>query len=263
MTGLQGLIPLQKYRKIDQSVELIKYFKGGILKMMNYAIIDTEAVRKKISEDQKQLAIAFNVAILIVNEIGEEIEHKDWLVEEVYNNFYQYEEAFLDEKLPKYEKLIEEKKIEIKKFEDIRIEFNQILRRNNATIISAYRFSHDQRTLSNTTQFLTGQEKFLMQKVELLDLYSLSINTILNSHDYKKVCKEYEMLTEQGRYKTDCQSVYRYLVKDKDIMMEHMALDDCRKESLILTHCLKELKNQNKGVGDNSMKSRGWQFAQR
>lgn len=84
--------------------------------------------------------------------------------------------------------------------------------------------------------FILRDEEF-----PIIDLWGKACETLINNNRYKEFCLKNNYITESGIYfKTSAESTFAYLMKDKDFVESHTALDDAEIETIILTKILKK-----------------------
>lgn len=110
--------------------------------------------------------------------------------------------------------------------------------------MSAYNISFDSGAL-NKTHFYYYEKEFLeLEEVQLVDIYNLSANLLLNNRSYKWFATHNEdgsnkFITEKGNYKTSAESTYAYIKRNPEHIEQHTALQDVLEEAEILLHILK------------------------
>lgn len=92
-------------------------------------------------------------------------------------------------------------------------------------------------------EYLSSEWLFHNQSFDIIDLWSVACEKLINTDRYKKFCIDNEYWTASTIYfKTSAEIVYRYLMQDNEFIEAHTALDDALIESEILARALKKGK---------------------
>ena len=90
-------------------------------------------------------------------------------------------------------------------------------------------------------EYLLPMFKLRNEVFNIVDLWGLACERLINIPKYKRFCLDNKYLTNSALYfKTSAEIVYKYLNEDLDFEEEHTALSDSEIETYILAKCLKK-----------------------
>ena len=197
--------------------------------MKNYCIFDTETIGVN-------KPFCYNIGYVIVNENGETLLKREYVVSEIWNNLPLFSTAYYVEKRPIYEAALKEKSIQ-------KHSFNYIcnVMRNDFILFEidyAYAFNSnfDERVFEFNCDWFKVVNPF--ENIKVLDIRGYAHNFIVNT-DYKNFCDKYEYYTESGNYSSTAETVYRFIKDDTSFIESHTALSDSEIECEILFACVK------------------------
>ena len=206
------------------------------------AVIDTET----LGVDQP---LIYDFAVSICDKNGVIYAQKNWIVEEVFSQREKMQTAYYANKLPLYFDMIEKKSVEVKKWSQIRSEFNQMLKDYNVSVLSAYNLAFDKRAITYTHKCLGNQNKYLTKFVELWDIWGIAAQTIMLQKTFHKMALREGWYSEKGNVLSNAEVCYRYITNQLDFIESHTALHDTEIEVEILSKALKQHKKLEKGKG--------------
>lgn len=174
------------------------------------------------------------------------------LVEEIITDAKKMMGAFYANKIfTHYLPLVDAGMIDIRPFDYIKQEYNDIASQYGVNTFAAYNLGFDIRALSNTNQLLsTG--KFLQTKPKLLDVWQFACESILNRPTYKNLAKSRGWVSDTGNLRTNAECAYRYASGNYNAEEAHTALCDARIEGEILAKCYRQKKTVPYGIFDAS-----------
>ena len=81
------------------------------------------------------------------------------------------------------------------------------------------------------------------EEFDVVDLWGVACDRLINIEKYKKFCLENELVTASVQFfKTSAETSFQYLMNQHDFIEDHTALSDAEIESVILTKALKKGK---------------------
>lgn len=90
---------------------------------------------------------------------------------------------------------------------------------------------------------------FRGNKFDIVDIWAVAIEQLVNTYLYKNTCAEFPMLTDSGLYfKSSAESVFRYLSNDYAFDEAHTALSDAEIETDIILTAFRKHKKISKGI---------------
>lgn len=123
----------------------------------------------------------------------------------------------------------------------------KLIREYKVSTISAYNLQFDFKAIMYTEQMFNRTKqslaKVLNQKTKnLLCIYNLACETILQSKEYHAFAEENGYISEAGNIRTNAEVCYRYITKNPDHVESHTALSDAEEETEILYYITKNVK---------------------
>lgn len=133
------------------------------------------------------------------------------------------------------------------RWSEISQEIADAVKEYKVTTISAYNLQFDYKAIEYTDKLLNGHAmtKVLHQKTKnLLCIYNLACETILDTNDYHTFCIDYDYISDSGNYRTGAEFAYRYITGNTDYDEKHTALADAEDETIILQYIVKTCKGK-------------------
>lgn len=198
-------------------------------KEVTYLLIDVETTTDRS---------VYDYGFVICNKT--EILHSyNALVEEVYTDKARMTNAYYANKLfTEYPKL-QSQGLQMMSFKQIQKETHELIKKYRPTYVTAYNLAFDSDALGKTSERLLG-ERFLTEPMEYFCLWCAACQVICQMKTYQKFCIKNGFVTDKGNFKSDAETVYRFLIKDPLFIEDHTALSDCVKvEAPILWYILK------------------------
>lgn len=197
---------------------------------MNIMIFDTETINL-------QKPFCYNIGYVIVNTDNyETVAQQEFVVSEVWNNKMLFSTAYYAEKTPIYISRMKGKHILKRKWADIVTAMAQDIATYEISWAYAYNSSFDERVFEfNAEWFKTFNP---LETLTVHDIRAIAIKAICKNGDYTDFCEHHELFTDSGNYSTTAETLYRYIVRNPDIVEEHTALADSILETAILKECV-------------------------
>lgn len=194
-----------------------------------FAILDIETIT--------DARLAFDVAWIICDSKGNILERYNALVSEIANAPFGFEliarDHFMNGKHEFYRDALVFHSVPVKPFAEIAADFAAIADRYNArTVMCAYNARFDYSVLNDNANMYYGED-FFSADVEIVDIMTMALATICDTNRYVRWCLLNGFVTEKGNVKTNAETVYAYLMRDKDYTEAHHALEDCEIEAEI------------------------------
>lgn len=207
-----------------------------------FAVLDIETITSA--------RLAFDIAWIVKDSKGNELERRNYLVSEILDNPFASlmirRDDFMRNKADFYMDGIAFNSFDIMSLYDIATDFWAIATRYNAKIVAcAYNAKFDYSVLNDNMQCLHGMD-FFHDGIEIVDIMTMALATICDTNKYVRWCQLNNMVTEKGNIKTNAETVYAYLMRDKDYTEAHHALADCEIEADILFKARKYRKKHHK-----------------
>lgn len=237
----------------------------------------------KDAKSKQKIAIAkplvYDIGWIIVDRLGNIYKKVNYLVQETFFVPNVFNTAYYKDKRPIYMELLEREEISANTWNKIIRELQEDLAQ--CIITSAYNACFDfkkaipyteryiyhlyrkdyneweQGQLSHCKKLLRGYGdddtknpeylepyfKLRGKKYDLVDLWGVACEKLININKYRNYCLEHELLTNSALYfKTSAETSFQYLMKQYDFIENHTALSDAEIESQILIKALKKGK---------------------
>lgn len=205
------------------------------MKKSTIAVIDTETAT--LTGD------VFDFGVVITNKKGEVLATYEAVVEEVFNDLAKMKKAFYFNKVDAfYRPNIRCGRMAVKPWSVICKEVNKLFKEWNVQTLAAYNLAFDNRVIIQTGKAHGGF--MAIHKMQKLDLWRVSCETLLQQKTYKKLAVELGWVSPAGNIKTSAEVAYRYGMGAWEFAESHTALDD----ALIETELLKKLFSLKKKV---------------
>ena len=179
----------------------------------------------------------YDVGYLIFDtETFEVVTAKRFIVEQVWHNLPLFESAYYKEKRPEYVKLMRARKATMDKWGYIMREIARDLRQYEVTDAYAYNSDFDDKVFTFNCDWYKCNNP--LENIAIHDIWGYASEFITGTEEYKTFCEENEFFTDNNNYKTNAETVYRYIQKNTEMEEKHMGLDDCFWEAVILKVCV-------------------------
>lgn len=207
-----------------------------------FAILDIETIT--------DARLAFDIAWILYDSKGNELERRNFLVSEVMDTPFASilirRDSFMKNKANFYMDGIAFNSFTIASLGFISDYFNSMAEAYNAQLVMcAYNAKFDYSVLNDNMQAYYGRN-FFDDSVEIVDIMTMALATICDTNKYVRWCQLNSMVTEKGNVKTNAETVYAYLTRDSDFVEAHHALQDCEIEADILFKARKYRKKHHK-----------------
>lgn len=204
-----------------------------------FAVLDIETLT--------DARLAFDVAWILYDSKGNELERRNFLVSEIvdapFARILIQRDRFMKNKSQFY---MNNNSFDIVSLDVISDYFNSLAETYNARLVMcAYNAKFDYTVLNDNMQAYYSYD-FFGDSVEVVDIMTMALATICDTNKYVRWCQLNGMVTEKGNIKTNAETVYAYLMRDKDYTEAHHALADCEIEADILFKARKYRKKHHK-----------------
>lgn len=195
--------------------------------------------------------LIYDLGFAIYNKDKELVEKNSLLISEIFNNKLLMNSAYYAEKVPTYQKELQEGKHTLTSFKQALQKMGQLIKQYNVKTLSAYNLAFDLRALDNTSQVLLDK-KLNYEDYQKLCIMGFACQVVFTQKTYQKVAMREGWISEKGNVKTTAETAYRYLVGNYQFMEEHKGLADVEIEAEILHLCQRQKKKVKKGIIGNA-----------
>ena len=211
-----------------------------------YLGVDTETCNGLVDEKGKldlSNSLVYDIGWAIIDRFGKPYKKRSYVVEEIWNSPDLMDSAYYKDKIPQYEKEIQEGKRIIAPFEKIRIILLSDRKKWKCKAVFAHNAYFDYNALNVTARYLTGSRLryFFPYKVDIWDTLRMSREAIGKKEDYTRFCVENDYLTQHKvpQNRLTAEILYRYIANDPHFIESHTGLEDVEIEKEIFAYCMK------------------------
>lgn len=191
---------------------------------MNFVVFDTETT-------SLNKPFCYNIGYTIINENGENLLSKDFVVEQTWHNLPLFSTAYYAEKRPIYVASMKARKTIMKKFGYICQEMVRDFKKYEIVCAYAYNSSFDEKVFDFNCDWFKCMNPF--DNIPVYDIRG-NVHNFLIGKEFFDFCEAYDEFTDSGNYSTTAETLYRYLTDDTEWSEDHTALSDSLIEAEIL-----------------------------
>ena len=197
---------------------------------MNYLIIDTETT----SLDKP---FCYDVGYKIIDENGNELTRKHFVIEQVWHNLPLFESAYYADKRISYVKLMRTRQAVLTKFGYAMQQLLRDIKTFNVINCYAYNSDFDDKVITYNCNWFKVINP--LDNIPVFDIWGFASEIITNTPEYKLFCEKNQLFTDAGNYKTSAEVVYKYITNQVDFSEAHIGIFDVDIETEILLYCIK------------------------
>jgi hypothetical protein len=160
---------------------------------------------------------------------------------------------FYNEYAKDYEKARKTEKVLY--WKEIVAEVIRCVKEYKVSTFGAYNLQFDYKAIKYTEQLFNREKPSLAKMLDtksknLLCIYNLACETILQSPQYHQFAEENGYVSEAGNFQTNAEVCYRYITGETNYKEKHTALSDAEDETEILRYIVRNVKgNKNMQYG--------------
>lgn len=259
------------------------------MRKKHYLVLDTETATLPFANDiaknesqKKSIAIAkpivYDIGWVIQDRKGNIEKEANYLVQETFFVPQVFNTAYYKDKRPLYIKMLDEKKIVAKNWDEIINElyrdlcyvdigtaynacfdFKKAIPFTEKYIKHLYSADFQQwedeqrkkcikiaksgKSTDKNPDYLKPHLKLRGEEFPIADLWGIACKNLIMTQGYKKYCLDNKLVTNSVKYfKTSAETTFQYLLKKYDFVEEHTALSDAKIEAAILVKALQKKK---------------------
>lgn len=217
-------------------------------------VLDTETANT-LTEDDKLImdyVLPYDIGYIIMDTKGQIYLEKSFIVRDIF--FYENKlmsSAYYAEKIPLYEKDLEQRKRQIRSAYEIRKQLIKDMETYNCSTVCCHNARFDVNALNNLIKWTTKSKfrYFLPYGTEVWDTMKMANDVICQMPTYIKFCNQNpDRLTAHGKPRKTAEILYQFITKDEEFVESHMGLEDVLIEKEIFLYCCKQHKPMRKGL---------------
>ena len=202
--------------------------------MPHFIVLDTETTN---SLDDP---IMYDIGWAIINEKGEVLITRSYVVEEVFMNLEMMSSAYYADKRSLYWDGIEDGSRIMTNLFSIRAQLLKDCKEYNVQFIAAHNARFDARSTRTTQRYLTKSRFrfFLPYGIEIWDTLKMARKAFSKDEEYTAFCDKYNYYTQNHQKRFTAEILYRFLTGNNDFNEAHTGLEDVLIEKEILMACM-------------------------
>ena len=204
---------------------------------MNYLTLDTETCNT--FDDP----FAYDIGGAVHDEWGNVRETFSFVIDEVFNGMKDLmAECYFADKIPQYEKDIEEGSRKVVKMVYAKMYINNLCKKYNVKAIICHNARFDYRSTATTQRFLTKSKyrHFLPYGVELWDTLKMARQVMPHIPMFARFCETNGFTTKNNKPQLTAEVLYRWITKDVDFIESHTGLEDVLIEKEIFSYFVRQ-----------------------
>lgn len=178
-----------------------------------------------------------------------------FVIYEVYRGMCEaMESAYYADKIPMYEKQIQEGKRKIVRYKTAKDHIKRLCDEYNVKAIIAHNARFDYKATATTQRYLTSSKYryFLPYGIPVWDTLKMAQDTICKQKTYIRWCEQNDYLTKYGKPRATAEILYRYITCDDNFQEEHTGLADVLIEKEIFAKCMSQHKKMRKNLWEKA-----------
>lgn len=204
---------------------------------MNYLTLDTETCNT--FDDP----FAYDIGGAVHDEWGNVKETFSFVIDEVFNGMKDLmAECYFADKIPQYEKDIENGSRKVVKMVVAKIHIERLCKKYDVKAIICHNARFDYKSTSTTQRFLTKSKYryFLPYGVELWDTLKMARQVMPHIPMFTRFCKTNGFTTKNNKPQLTAEVLYKWITKDVNFVESHTGLEDVLIEKEIFSYFVKQ-----------------------
>ena len=225
-------------------------------KRIHYIIVaDTETCNGIMIDEKLDLSdsLVYDFGFAVVDKRGHVYETYSFVIKEVFYGMKEVmRSAYYANKIPRYEKEINEGTRKVVSFFEARKTLLDTMAKYNTSTIAAHNARFDYNALNATQRYLTKSKYryFFPYTTEFWDTLKMARQTIGKQKSYRLFCEMNNYMTKHKvpQVRLTAEILHRYLTGNKNFEESHTGLEDVLIEKDILAHCFRQHKAMKKAL---------------
>lgn len=197
--------------------------------MANHMILDTETT----GTDKP---FCYDIGYTIINDNGENLIAKHYVVEQVWHNLALFESAYYAEKRPLYIQMMRQRTAVMDKYGYIMRNIATDIKKYNVVDVYAYNADFDDNVFTFNCDWFKCNNP--LENIPVYDIWGYASQFITNNPSYWVFCEENKLFTKSGNYSGSAESVYRYITDNNAFEEAHIGVFDADIEKDILIYAI-------------------------
>lgn len=225
-------------------------------KRIHYIIVaDTETCNGIMIDEKLDLSdsLVYDFGFAVVDKQGHVYETYSFVIKEVFYGMKEVmRSAYYANKIPRYEKEINEGTRKVVSFFEAQKTLLDTMAKYNTSTIAAHNARFDYNALNVTQRYLTKSKYryFFPYTTEFWDTLKMARQTIGKQKSYRLFCEMNNYMTKHKvpQVRLTAEILHRYLTGNKNFEESHTGLEDVLIEKDILAHCFRQHKAMKKAL---------------
>ena len=217
-------------------------------------MLDTETANTLVEEDGKidtRFALPYDIGFAVIDSYGRIYETHSYVIRDIFT--YEKElmqSAYYAEKIPRYEKDIQEGKRILASAYDVRQIILNLINKYNIKFVCAHNARFDHKSMNNLIRWTTKSKYryFFPKDIEYWDTLKMATDVVSKTPTYIKFCTTNGYMTKHKnpRPQLTAEVLYRYITNNTEFEESHTGLEDVLIEAKILNFCRRKHKKMRK-----------------
>jgi hypothetical protein len=198
-------------------------------------VLDTETT------NSLEEPLCYDIGLAVIDtELGIVVEHRSFVIAEIFLDRLLMNSAYFKEKIPQYWNEIKNGSRVLCSFRTARFELCRICKYYGIKIICAHNARFDYLSCNLTQRYLTKSKYryFFPYGTKIFDTLKMSREVFKDDNRYDNFCKENNYLTSRGQNRFTAEIIYRFLNNDNSFEESHTGLEDVLIEKDIFLYCI-------------------------
>ena len=194
--------------------------------------------------------LVYDIGYKVFDLDGRTYEQGSLVIYDIYSQKDLMSSAYYAEKIPQYQKDIDEKKRRLVRFRTAWDIIRKLMSKYEITKVCAYNTAFDRKALNNTLEKVMDYKYhfFFPKGTEYIDIWNMACSSIFQTRTFYQMAYENNWYSESGNVRTNAEVAYQYITHKLDFEEAHTALEDVEIEQTIMLYCWRKTKSENRGI---------------
>lgn len=219
--------------------------------MRNVIVLDTETTYLNGTEVNPKNALVYDIGWVVCDRMGNVVKSFSYVVEEIWKDTEKMNKAFFSNKIPQYQKDIENGSRIVKPLAYIRTVLFNCMQKYGVKEIFAHNARFDYGALNSTSNYISnGKYPFFFPYGQIIcDTMKMARSVVEKTPTYQKFCHNNGLtykVRNTDKVRLTAEALYRYITKNTSFKEEHTGLADVMIEKEIMAYCFRKHKKMDR-----------------